>query len=330
MLKRCDQHREWHHSISILLIFCLILGVFSPGMKENTIKAATGTSSDSTSAESKATSTTAPTSSPAAKATAVASKNTLVVKKKKCSYPTNLKEGQAFTVVGTLKANRKMKKVVTKIVDDEGNQAYSATKKIRSKKFNLKKVDAEMKFSKLTAGTYSYRVSVKDVLGNKKVVLKKKFDVTGYGNGQWMWPVEGGQLGCGFQCPCSVHNGKHYGIDIKGVSVGTDIKAINGGKVVYAQYHVAAKALSFGNLVILYHGDGMYSFYAHCSKIKCSVGDEVESGDVIASVGATGCAYGAHLHLEIRKGPVFNLSYNNSILMDKTTYVQQDPMSYLG
>ena len=57
---------------------------------------------------------------------------------------------------------------------------------------------------------------------------------------------------------------------------------------------------TYGNLVIISHGNGIETYYAHCSKILVSVGQQVSSGENIALVGSTGNSTGNHLHLEIR------------------------------
>lgn len=249
--------------------------------------------------------------------------NTLVVKRKKCTYPKKIYEGQSFTLKGTIQANHKMKKVVASIVGEDGTQECVVQKSAKSTKFNLSKVDEKIKFSELEAGAYKYEVTVTDTYGNAKTALSKEFRVK---ESSWMWPVESGVMGDGYHCKCSTHGGKHYGVDIKGVSKGTKIHAVRDGEVVYAQYHGASSLASFGKLVIIYHGDGIYSYYAHCNSLKCEAGDEVKQGDVIATVGATGGAYGTHLHLELRKGPAFNGKYNYYKLLDKYKYKQFDPM----
>lgn len=249
--------------------------------------------------------------------------NTLVVKRKKCTYPKKIYEGQTFTLKGTLQSNHKMQQVVARIVNEDGKQQCIVRKSTKSTKFDLSKVDNKMKFSELAAGTYKYEVDVTDTYGNAKTALSKEFNVK---ETKWRWPVENGVLGDGYRCKCSTHGGKHFGVDIKGVAKGTKIHAVREGKVVYAQYHGASSLASFGKLVILYHGDGIYSYYAHCNTLKCEVGDEVKQGDVIATVGATGGAYGTHLHLEFRKGPAFNGKYNHYKLLDKNKYKQFDPL----
>ena len=86
----------------------------------------------------------------------------------------------------------------------------------------------------------------------------------------------------------------HRGIDIPS-AVGTDIYAAQTGKVVVAERHS-----SYGNYIVVDHGGGISTLYAHCSKLLVSVGDTVKQGDHIAEMGATGNVTGPHLHFEVR------------------------------
>lgn len=92
----------------------------------------------------------------------------------------------------------------------------------------------------------------------------------------------------------NVRSGAHTGLDI-GAQSGTPIKAVADGTIKYA-----APMGTYGNLVIVEHGNGIETYYAHCSRILVSVGQKVSSGDTIALVGSTGNSTGPHLHLEIR------------------------------
>ncbi len=249
--------------------------------------------------------------------------NPLVVKRRKCTYPKKIYEGQPFSLKGTLKSNHEMKKIVAAIVSEDGKEQCKVTKQAKGTTFRLSKVDSKIRFSELNAGKYTYEVSVIDEYGNDKQALKKSFQVE---ETKYLWPIEGGVLGDDFRCHCPSHRGKHYGIDIKGVSKGTKIHAIQDGEVVYAQYHGGTSKGAFGKLVVLYHGNGKYSYYAHCNAFRCEVGDEVKRGDVIATVGNTGRSYGTHLHLELRKGPEFNGKYNHYKFLDKYTYKQFNPL----
>ena len=88
--------------------------------------------------------------------------------------------------------------------------------------------------------------------------------------------------------------GTHTGLDIA-TSTGTAIKAAAGGTVTFS-----GPKGSYGNLVIISHGNGVQTYYAHCSKLYVSAGETVSQGQTIAAVGSTGNSTGPHLHLEIR------------------------------
>ena len=91
----------------------------------------------------------------------------------------------------------------------------------------------------------------------------------------------------------------HYGIDIAG-GIGAKVFATDGGTVIFAGKATGTN-WSYGNLVIIDHGNGYTSYYAHLSGIMVSAGDAVYQGQAIGLVGATGNVTGPHLHFEIRK-----------------------------
>lgn len=88
----------------------------------------------------------------------------------------------------------------------------------------------------------------------------------------------------------------HYGVDIA-AAFGTDVLAADAGQIVIADYDPA-----YGYYILLSHGHGRSTLYAHLSKIYVSVGDEVLQGTVIAQSGSTGAASSPHLHFELREG----------------------------
>lgn len=89
-------------------------------------------------------------------------------------------------------------------------------------------------------------------------------------------------------------SGIHKGLDIA-TSTGTSIGAAAGGTVTFSGW-----SGSYGNFVIIDHGNGIQTAYAHCSALYVSAGQYVNQGQSIAAVGSTGNSTGPHLHLEVR------------------------------
>ena len=86
----------------------------------------------------------------------------------------------------------------------------------------------------------------------------------------------------------------HEGIDI-GCAYGTPNRAAAGGTVIYAGW-----LGGYGNLVVVDHGNGLSTAYAHASSILVSVGQSVSQGQTVSLVGSTGNSTGPHLHFEVR------------------------------
>jgi murein DD-endopeptidase MepM/ murein hydrolase activator NlpD len=87
----------------------------------------------------------------------------------------------------------------------------------------------------------------------------------------------------------------HYGQDFE-VPYGTDVYATGDGKVIESGY-----AKGFGNCVVIDHGYGLQTTYAHLSSIKVPVGLNVKRGDMVGLSGNSGSSTGAHLHYQIEK-----------------------------
>lgn len=96
----------------------------------------------------------------------------------------------------------------------------------------------------------------------------------------------------------SIRSNEHSGLDIAAPK-GTAIKAAASGTVIFAGY-----SGGYGNVVKISHGNGIQTYYAHCSKLYVSTGDKVSAGDKIAAVGSTGNSTGNHLHFEVVKNGV--------------------------
>ena len=130
------------------------------------------------------------------------------------------------------------------------------------------------------------------------------------GSGRFIWPAPACYIitsDYGIRTRDNGTTRMHYGIDI-GAAYGTNVLAADSGTVLTSYYH-----WSYGNFVIIDHGNGYQTLYAHMSRVYVSVGQSVSQGEVIGLVGNTGDSNGAHCHFEVR--------VNGSC---------QDPKSYLS
>jgi murein DD-endopeptidase MepM/ murein hydrolase activator NlpD len=122
-------------------------------------------------------------------------------------------------------------------------------------------------------------------------------------SGKFMWPVAG-SIRSGFGNRIHPIFGVwrfHSGLDLT-ARHGTLVKAGDGGQVIQAGY-----SGGYGYTILLYHGGGFATRYAHLSSIRCTVNQFVERGQVIGLVGSTGWSTGPHLHFEVRiNGQAYN------------------------
>lgn len=129
--------------------------------------------------------------------------------------------------------------------------------------------------------------------GTKPYVPRRVTSYTGpipegaRGTGDFVWPVLG-TLTQGYWWG-------HRAIDI-GAPTGSAVLASDGGFVAF----VGWTDIGYGYLIIIDHGNGYSSYYAHLSQMYVALGQKVERGQVIGAVGSTGNSTGPHLHLEIR------------------------------
>lgn len=116
------------------------------------------------------------------------------------------------------------------------------------------------------------------------------------GTGAFVWPADNHFLS-GYD-----YTDLHHGLDIKAPQ-GVPIYASDNGVVVYAGWN----DFGYGNLVVLDHGNGWQSVYAHLSQWNVTCGQSVAQGNVLGLSGNTGKSSGAHLHFELR----YNSAYVN-------------------
>ncbi|MYV68723.1 peptidoglycan DD-metalloendopeptidase family protein, partial [Streptomyces sp. SID2131] len=129
----------------------------------------------------------------------------------------------------------------------------------------------------------------------KKAVTAKKAPA-------WVKPVAAYALSASFNQGGAMWAHKHSGQDFA-VPVGTPVKAAAAGTVVKAGPYGGGDGPAYGNAIVVKHGNGTYSQYAHLSKIQVKIGQKVGAGQKIALSGNTGNSSGPHLHFEIRTTP---------------------------
>lgn len=127
------------------------------------------------------------------------------------------------------------------------------------------------------------------------------------GTGIFTFPTDGPLTsGFGYRVhPILGYRRFHAGIDF-GAPTGTPIRAADSGTIIYAGWYGG-----YGNTVIVDHGGGISTLYAHASALYVSEGQSVQRGQVIAAVGSTGFSTGPHLHFEVRRSgePVDPLAF---------------------
>ncbi len=154
-----------------------------------------------------------------------------------------------------------------------------------------------------------YRNQIAALEARIKLLVAANASGTPYVGGDFVWPVPGynkitSKFGMRTHPITGVYK-LHTGTDI-GAPTGADFVASNKGIVIAAEYNTA-----YGNYVMIDHGGGIQTLYAHGSQIVVSVGQEVSAGDVVLKVGSTGYATGPHAHFEVRINgtPVEPLTY---------------------
>ncbi|MCM0605977.1 MAG: M23 family metallopeptidase [Xanthomonadaceae bacterium] len=114
--------------------------------------------------------------------------------------------------------------------------------------------------------------------------------------GTWIWPLEDVKINSRFG---KRRRGFHEGIDLK-AAVGTPVYATQAGQVIYADNKIGG----YGNMVVVKHSTGLFSVYAHLSKMSVEAGEHIKQRDPIGLSGKSGRTRGPHLHFEVRRGSV--------------------------
>ena len=137
-----------------------------------------------------------------------------------------------------------------------------------------------------------------EVVNNQILEIAKQGLDTAYIGGVLAWPVPGytkitSNYGMRVH-PITGQYKLHTGVDIS-APIGANFVAANDGIVTKAEYNTA-----YGNMVVIDHGGGISTLYAHGSEILVTVGQTVKKNDAILKVGSTGYSTGPHAHFEVR------------------------------
>ena len=190
---------------------------------------------------------------------------------------------------------------------DEANQIVDKLVEKDSK--NAKQLSIQQKYEAEKKEYTSIETAVMQLYENKITpeIARNMGRVTRAGNGGTSYKEVAIQFIKPIKAGITSRFGSRWGTNHKGTDygapTGTLIKAAAEGTVTFSGWNSGG----FGYLVIISHGNGIQTYYGHCSELDCKVGDYVYQGDVIAKVGNTGDSYGSHLHFEIR---VNDVAYN--------------------
>lgn len=114
-----------------------------------------------------------------------------------------------------------------------------------------------------------------------------------------IWPLDGRLIQSSFgqrTDPFSGEGAFHKGVDIS-APYGTDVRATADGIVVYASMESG-----YGRLVVIDHGNGLHTYYAHLARFYIRAGQEIRRGEYVGAVGTSGRVTAPHLHYEVRMG----------------------------
>ncbi len=186
-------------------------------------------------------------------------------------------------------------------LQEKNEQLKTLTNKVADIKSTSQKVQSEIEASKSKLKDLEKKED--EMIALSKELAKKITQLSSttakYAGGVLSWPTPGYtriSSPYGYRIhPIYKVRKFHTGIDIDAPS-GATIIAANSGRVIMAGWNGG-----YGNCVIIDHGGGLATLYAHQSKILVQVGDYLKKGDTVGKVGSTGLSTGPHLHFEVRK-----------------------------
>ena len=202
----------------------------------------------------------------------------------------NIKVSNDGYFVFGIDRDRKFDLTVTKVIDGKKEKII---KKVLKRKYNIQRIDG-LEESKVTPPESVYKriKEENNKIGEARAINS---DLPFFKN-QFIMPVEG--IISGVYGSQRILNGKprwpHYGIDIA-ANQGTMIKSSGSGVVTMAEDDLYYT----GGTIIMDHGHGISTIYSHLETVMVSVGDEINQGDIIGTVGSTGRSTGPHLDFRV-------------------------------
>tara|TARA_B000000565_G_scaffold253756_1_gene230922 strand:- start:769 stop:1575 length:807 start_codon:yes stop_codon:yes gene_type:complete len=186
--------------------------------------------------------------------------------------------------------DRKFDVTITKILNGKKEKII---KKVLKRKYNIQRIDG-LEESKVTPPESVYK-RIKEENNRIGKARAINSDLPFFKN-QFIMPVDG--IISGVYGSQRILNGKpkwpHYGIDIA-AKKGTMIKSSASGTVTMAEDDLYYT----GGTIIMDHGHGISTIYSHLENVMVSVGDEINQGDIIGTVGSTGRSTGPHLDFRV-------------------------------
>ena len=186
--------------------------------------------------------------------------------------------------------DRKFDLEITEVNNGKKNNVI---KKVFKRKYNIQRIDG-LPENKVTPPESVYK-RIKEENGRIGKARAINSDLTFFTN-QFIMPVEG--IISGVYGSQRILNGKpkwpHYGIDIA-AKQGTKIRSSASGKVTMAEDDLYYT----GGTIIMDHGHGISTIYSHLENVMVSVGDKINQGDIIGTVGSTGRSTGPHLDFRV-------------------------------
>ena len=204
-------------------------------------------------------------------------------------------------------------------LEDSRSQSEAAKAKLVSEKSTLDKqrADAVALVNEINANEAEYQSTLdaidaeEEAIQARIVELSRQLAAQQAASGQttsnaalggYIWPVSSRRITSPFgnrNTGIAGASTNHKGVDIGGVYYSSEVHAAKAGTVIVSQH-----SSSYGNYVVVSHGSGNTTLYAHMSSRSVSVGQWVDQGDVLGITGSTGISSGPHLHFEITENGV--------------------------